>query len=132
MVGDVCTTSFIKNWYKIVVLPALSSPTMQILCSEMIRLRLIKKEKKNCSILEVYYIYISRSGFNIINKLLNKSITIDDAFNGDIYNSFFGRITLLTNINLKLIHVRFPWSGSNETRSPTDGCDERGLLQTAA
>ena len=69
---------------------------------------------------------------NIINKLLNKSITIDDAFNGDIYNSFFGRITLLTNINLKLIHVRLPWFGSNETRSPTDGSDGRGLLQTAA
>ena len=33
IVGDVCTTSFIKNWYKMVVLPALSNPTMQILCS---------------------------------------------------------------------------------------------------
>merc|ERR1711884_756244 len=33
MVGDVCTTSFIRNWYRIVVLPALSRPTRQSLCS---------------------------------------------------------------------------------------------------
>ena len=37
MVGDVCTTSFIRNWQRIVVLPALSRPTMQILCSEKTR-----------------------------------------------------------------------------------------------
>ena len=34
MVGEVWTTSFIKNWYRIVVFPALSSPTKTILCSE--------------------------------------------------------------------------------------------------
>lgn len=33
IVGLVCTTSFIKNWYNIVVLPALSNPTITNLCS---------------------------------------------------------------------------------------------------
>ncbi|MPC07522.1 hypothetical protein E2C01_000083 [Portunus trituberculatus] len=33
MVGDVCTTSFISSWYRMVVLPALSRPTITILCS---------------------------------------------------------------------------------------------------
>ena len=35
MVGEVWTTSFIRNWYRMVVLPALSRPTRQILCSEL-------------------------------------------------------------------------------------------------
>lgn len=37
IVGEVCTTSFIKNWYNMVVLPALSKPIITILCSKTIQ-----------------------------------------------------------------------------------------------
>lgn len=33
IVGLVCTTSFIRNWYNMVVFPALSKPTITNLCS---------------------------------------------------------------------------------------------------
>lgn len=43
MVGLVCTTSFIRNWYSMVVLPALSNPTITNLCST----RCKEKERTN-------------------------------------------------------------------------------------
>lgn len=43
MVGLVCTTSFIRNWYSMVVLPALSNPTITNLCST----RCKEKEQTN-------------------------------------------------------------------------------------
>ena len=47
IVGEVCTTSFMRNWYKMVVLPALSRPTMHILCSA-------KKEEDKGMMIEMW------------------------------------------------------------------------------
>ena len=46
MVGDVWTTSFMRNWYSMVVLPALSRPTIIILCSSLLNM-LHSFENKN-------------------------------------------------------------------------------------
>ena len=43
IVGLVWTTSFIRNWYRMVVLPALSKPTMTSLCSAGFQKRTIKR-----------------------------------------------------------------------------------------